>query len=90
LVVRSQSSVVDFRLHDVRRTVSQRIAEEFGQGMGHSILGHARQRLRRAFVPNRPLKEQRDGLVWWSSELSRLSVEKGEPRRKGKTRSEAK
>jgi hypothetical protein len=26
-----QSGVIDFRLHDVRRTVSQRIAEEFGE-----------------------------------------------------------
>jgi integrase len=31
--VRQRSGVKDFRLHDVRRTVSQRIAEEFGEGM---------------------------------------------------------
>ncbi len=80
--LRAQSDVVDFRLHDVRRTVSQRIAEEFGEGMSHSILGHARQRLGRTYIPNRPLKEQRDGLEWWSAELSRLLVaEKGEPAR---------
>jgi hypothetical protein len=42
--VRKRSGVTDFRLHDVRRTVSQRIADEFGEGMSHSILGHARQR----------------------------------------------
>jgi integrase len=70
--VRKRSGVVDFRLHDVRRTVSQRVAEEFGEGMSHSILGHARQRLGRIYIPNRPLKEQRDGLEWWSTELSRL------------------
>jgi hypothetical protein len=40
--------------------------------MSHSILGHARQRLRRIYIPNRPLKEQRGGLEWWSAELSRL------------------
>jgi len=74
---------VDFRLHDVRRTVSQRIAEEFGEGMSHSILGHARQRLGRIYIPNRPLKEQRDGLQWWSAELGRLlSAPKGEPLRR--------
>lgn len=87
--VRKRSGVVDFRLHDVRRTVSQRIAEEFGEGMSHSILGHARQRLGRIYIPNRPLKEQRDGLQWWSAELGRLlSAEKGElAHRKDKARS---
>jgi len=40
--------------------------------MSHSILGHARQRLGRTYIPNRPLKEQRDGLAWWSAELGRL------------------
>ena len=87
--VRKRSGVVDFRLHDIRRTVSQRIAEEFGEGMSHSILGHARQRLGRIYIPNRPLKEQRDGLQWWSAELGRLlSAEKGEPaHRKDKARS---
>ena len=34
--------------------------------------GHARQRLGRIFIPNRPVKEQRDGLEWWSAELGRL------------------
>jgi hypothetical protein len=66
------AGVLDFRLHDVRRTVSQRIAEEFGEGMSQSILGHARQRLGRIYIPNRPLKEQRDGLEWWTAELGRL------------------
>jgi hypothetical protein len=81
--VRSLSGVVDFRRHDVLRTVSQRIAEEFGEGMSHSILGHARQRLGRIYIPNRPLKEQRDGLEWWSAELARfLSAPKGEPLRR--------
>jgi integrase len=70
--VRERSGVKDFQLHDVRRTVSQRIAEEFGEGMSHSILGHARQRLGRTYIPNRPLKEQRAGLEWWSGELGRL------------------
>jgi hypothetical protein len=70
--VRKRSGVADFRLHDVRRTVSQRIAEEFGEGISHSILGHARQRLGRIYIPNRPLKEQREGLEWWSAELGRL------------------
>jgi hypothetical protein len=40
--------------------------------MSHSILGHARQRLGRIYIPNRPVKEQRDGLEWWSAELGRL------------------
>jgi integrase len=70
--VRERSGVKEFRLHDVRRTVSQRVAEEFGEGMSHSILGHARQRLGRTYVPNRPLKEQREGLDWWSTELGRV------------------
>ena len=70
--IRKRSGVADFRLHDIRRTVSQRIAEEFGEGMSHSILGHARQRLGRIYIPNRPVKEQRDGLEWWSAELGRL------------------
>ncbi len=70
--VRERSGVKDFRLHDVRRTVSQRIAEESGEGMSHSILGHARQRLGRTYIPNRPLKEQREGLEWWSGELDRV------------------
>lgn len=70
--LRKRSGVADFRLHDVRRTVSQRIAEEFGEGISHRILGHARQRLGRTYIPNRPLKEQREGLDWWSTELKRL------------------
>ena len=79
--LRKRSGVVAFRLHDVRRTVSQRITEEFGEGMSHSILGHARQRLGRTYIPNRPLKEQRDGLDWWSAELGRLLASgKSEPR----------
>jgi integrase len=71
-ILRERSGVPDFRLNDVRRTVSQRIAEEFGEGMSHRILGHARQRLGRTYVPNRPLKEQRTGLEWWSAELGHL------------------
>jgi integrase len=55
--VRERSGVKEFRLHDVRRTVSQRVAEEFGEGMSHSILGHA---------------QQREGLDWWSTELGRV------------------
>lgn len=78
--VRKRSGVADFRLHDVRRTVSQRIAEEFGEGVSHSVLGHARQRLGRIYIPNRPLKEQRDGLQWWNAELGRLlAAPKSEP-----------
>jgi integrase len=70
--VRKNSGVKDVRLHDVRRTVSQRVAEEFGEGASHSILGHARQKLGRTYIPNRPLKEQREALDWWSAELARL------------------
>ncbi len=78
--VRTRSGVKDFRLHDVRRTVSQRIAEEFGEGMSHSILGHARQRLGRTYIPNRPLKGQREGREWWSGELGRvLTADTNEP-----------
>ncbi len=77
--VRERSGVKDFRLHDVRRTVSQRIADEFGEGMSHSILGHARQRLGRTYIPNRPLKEQREGLEWWSGELGRVLTAKTSP-----------
>lgn len=51
--------------------------------MSRSILGHARQRLGRIYTPNRPLKEQRDGLQWWSAELIRLlGAPKGEPARR--------
>jgi hypothetical protein len=55
--------------------------------MSHSILGHARQRLGRIYIPNRPLKEQRDGLQWWSAELSRLlAAPQGEPSRRAALR----
>lgn len=77
-IVRRRSGVADFRLHDVRRTVSQRTADEFGEGMSHSILGHARQRLGRTYIPNRPLKEQREALEWWSAELARIREKKGD------------
>ncbi len=36
------------RWADVRRTVSQRIADDFGKGMRHSILGQARHRVLKA------------------------------------------
>jgi hypothetical protein len=58
--VRERSGVLDLRLDEVRRTVSQRIADEFGEGMSRSIFGHAGQRLGLTYIPSRPLKEQRD------------------------------
>ena len=41
---------------------------------------------RRGDIPNRPLKEQRGGLEWWSTELCRLlerAGSKATPRAKG-------
>ncbi len=57
--------------------------------MSHRILGHARQRLGRIYMPNRPLREQHDGLEWLSAELGRLlAAPTSEPaRRKGKATS---
>jgi integrase len=78
VTVRKRSGVVDLRVHDVRRTVSQRIADEFGEGMSHSVLSHARQRLGRTYIPNRPLKEQREALEWWSAALARILEAKGD------------
>jgi hypothetical protein len=47
------------------------------------MLGHARRRLGRMYIPNRPLNEQRDGLECWSAELSRLlAADKSGPTRR--------
>ena len=83
-VVRRRSGVKDFRLHDLRRTVGQRIADEFGLGRMHLVLGHSRGRLAETYAPAPGVKLVREALDWWGEELSAILGTESEFR--GRTR----
>jgi integrase len=71
-VVRQRSGVADFRLHDLRRTVGQRIADEFDVGRMHLALGHSRGRLADTYAPAPTSKLAREALDWWAGEVQKL------------------
>jgi integrase len=71
-VIRRRSGVGDFRPHDLRRTVGQRIADEFGLGRMHLALGHARGRLAETYAPAPTSKLAREALDWWAGEVQKL------------------
>lgn len=61
------------RLHDIRRTVADRIRAEYGEATMHGILGHADAALTRTYGPSPRLEAQRQALEWWAGELRRIA-----------------
>jgi integrase len=70
------------RLHDIRRTVGDRIRGEFGEATMHGILGHADAALTRTYGPSPRLEAQRQALEWWSGELGTIAGQGGAQRGK--------
>jgi len=65
----------DFRLHDVRRTVSDRMVNDLGLSayvVDVGVLGHAKPKLLGTYAPGVPLKELRDVMETWAADLARI------------------
>jgi integrase len=66
-------SGVEFRLHDVRRTVRTRLAEMgVPENVGEAVLGHALPRLIRTYNRHEPVPEMRAALEAWSARLEAI------------------
>jgi integrase len=66
---------VDVRIHDIRRTVADSLFNRIGAPpwiVDHVVLGHARPKLLRTYMPTLPLGEARDALQKWADELERI------------------
>jgi integrase len=62
----------DVNIHDIRRTVADALLNRIGAPpwiVDHVVLGHARPKLLRTYMPTLPLDEARDVLQRWGSEL---------------------
>jgi integrase len=65
----------DVRIHDVRRTVADALLNRIGAPpwiVDHVVLGHARPKLLRSYMPTLPLGEAREALEKWAEELDRV------------------
>jgi len=65
----------DVRVHDIRRTVADALFNRIGTPpwiVDHVVLGHARPKLLRTYMPTLPLKEAREALQRWGEELDRI------------------
>jgi integrase len=65
----------DVTIHDVRRTVSNALLNRLKVApwiVDHVVLGHARPKLLRTYMPTLPLDEARDALARWAAELARI------------------
>jgi hypothetical protein len=62
-------------VHDIRRTVADALLNRIGAPpwiVDHVILGHARPKLLRTYMPTLPLGEAREALQRWGDELERI------------------
>ncbi len=69
----------DVTIHDVRRTVADALLNRLGAApwvVDHVVLGHARPKLLRTYMPTLPLDEARAALTRWAAEFCRIV---GEP-----------
>src|SRR5262249_20779916 len=66
------------RPHDIRRTVCDRIKNEYGPAMMHAVAGHTEARLTQIYGPTPPTKLVRLALEWWDGELARIRKTKPE------------
>jgi integrase len=65
----------DVRIHDIRRTVADALLNRIGAPpwiVDHVVLGHARPKLLRTYMPTLPLGEAREVLQRWGDELARI------------------
>jgi integrase len=65
----------DVTVHDVRRTVADALLNRLGSApwvVDHVVLGHARPKLLRTYMPTLPLDEARAALTRWAGELARI------------------
>jgi integrase len=65
----------DVRIHDIRRTVADALLNRVGAQpwiVDHVVLGHARPKLLRTYMPTLPLGEARDALERWGKELATI------------------
>lgn len=62
------------RLHDIRRTIADRIRAEHGEATMHAVLGHQDQALTRTYGPSPRLEAQRLALEWWSMKLAEVTA----------------
>lgn len=60
------------RLHDIRRTVGDRVKQEHGAALMHAILGHSEAMLTKTYGPTPPLKQQAAAVEWWSDEFAKI------------------
>jgi hypothetical protein len=71
----------DVNIHDIRRTVADALLNRIGAQpwiVDHVVLGHARPKLLRTYMPTLPLGEAREALQRWGDELERiLGVDRG-------------
>jgi len=68
----------DVTIHDIRRTVADALFNRIGTPpwiVDHVVLGHARPKLLRTYMPTLPLKEAREVLQKWGEELARILEE---------------
>ncbi len=65
----------DVNIHDIRRTVADALLNRIGAPpwiVDHVVLGHARPKLLRTYMPTLPLGEARDVLQKWGEEIDRI------------------
>src|SRR5437773_1440802 len=65
----------DVNIHDIRRTVADALLNRIGAQpwiVDHVVLGHARPKLLRTYLPTLPLGEAREALQRWADELERI------------------
>ena len=65
----------DVEIHDIRRTVADALLNLIGAPpwiVDHVVLGHARPKLLRTYMPTLPLKEAREALRKWGEELEKI------------------
>ena len=65
----------DVNIHDIRRTVADALLNRIGAPpwiVDHVVLGHARPKLLRTYMPTLPLGEAREALQKWGEELDRV------------------
>ena len=65
----------DVRIHDIRRTVADALLNRVGVSpwiVDHVVLGHARPKLLRTYMPTLPLGEAREALQRWADERASI------------------
>ena len=65
----------DVNIHDIRRTVADALLNRIGAPpwiVDHVVLGHARPKLLRTYMPTLPLGEARDALERWGREFAAI------------------